>query len=84
MFYVDDLKVRFMYNKDRQDRVVTTCMIERSPAQVLIGTATCANGDTLRKATGRKIALARALQSFDRTTRSDVWAEYFKHVKDKG
>ena len=46
-----------------------------------IGNAWCAEGDAFRKATGRKIALKRAISIFSREDRRIIWTEYFKTHK---
>ena len=43
-----------------------------------LGVAICALGDRFCKATGRKLALARALQDMPRTDRTLVWQAYHK------
>jgi hypothetical protein len=40
------------------------------------GIAHCSHKDVYVEATGRKIALARALSAFTREVRTDVWAKY--------
>ena len=48
-----------------------------------VGRATKSHGDQFNKATGRKIALGRALQQLtaDRAVRADAWRQYFEQTR---
>ena len=47
------------------------------------GFAMCSGADEFRKATGRKIALLRAMQAagLSKSTRTFVWQQYFRGAK---
>jgi len=60
---------------------ITDCFISLGEECVSAGAALCSLGDNFVKATGRKIALARALKPFSREDRKEVWDQYFATVK---
>ena len=86
MFAVDRYKVEFEHKRDSNDRpMATTCKIV-VPDSVTgnintihaVGVAFCNPVDQFSYNIGRKIALARALQSFPRDERAMFWQKYYQ------
>lgn len=76
-------KAHFYYDGD--GRRTTHCRLhreqcDRTPAictkPSTIGVAVCSRQDEFTKATGRKIALSRAMFGIERSTRGQLWADY--------
>lgn len=61
------------------NRRCTIARIEVNGKYFSRGVAICHSNDNFRKATGRKIALADALYSFNKDERIAVWNKYHKH-----
>jgi len=61
--------------------VLTTALCTAQPAGV--GIAVCSRRDEFRKATGRKIALSRAMLDLgiERATRAKLWEDYLEQVR---
>lgn len=49
-----------------------------------LGVAVCHPNDPFCRATGRKIALARAIKHLDREIRTQIWKAYFEFVNNAG
>lgn len=81
MFAVLGVGFSFEYGADKQGRRTTTCLAcnQRNGA-TLKETVTCSLEDRFSKKTGRKAALAKAIRHLDVASRTQIWAEYFKHV----
>jgi beta-mannanase len=56
----------------------TTCTISIGEEVVNRGKATLCRKDQYCRATGRKVAMTRALKSFPKQVRKEFWATYFK------
>lgn len=58
----------------------TLCLIEEMPetSEINIGKATCSDKDTWAPIVGKKIAFARALESFDKIERSIFWEAFLR------
>jgi len=83
MFTLDNYKVRFahsQYPSGTWCKGVTTCEIFNAfdESGVGYGLTYCSRSDQFNKATGRKVALTRALKAFDKETRTRFWKAYFK------
>lgn len=48
---------------------------------VIVGRGYCSSKDNFNRSVGRKVALTKALQSFDKTYRAEVWNKYFSIIK---
>ena len=55
----------------------TICKLYLNGKYMGFGWASCSDKDQFNKNTGRKVALSRALRSFDREFRKKVWRAYF-------
>jgi 7-keto-8-aminopelargonate synthetase-like enzyme len=71
------LKVGFAHHRNLKAKPVTICTITGGKDVVSSGAARCADHDNFCRATGRKLALTRALAKFDKAARSVVWAKYW-------
>ena len=81
----------FRHIQDEENRWATECTVHELPCSEQArpcntephstGVAKCARMDNFCKATGRKLALARALRPLPRSLRSELWANYFEHFK---
>ena len=62
--------------------VGTVCTITDPEGNIFMSGATCHERDTFKKATGRKIALARTLQAMkmDKIQRELFWNKFFEKV----
>jgi hypothetical protein len=59
--------------------VKTVCRVHKNDVRDLsVGEAVCRPPDNFRKATGRKIALKRAIASFSMSERIEIWQDYFR------
>lgn len=79
-------EIKFMHDSDAEGRftLVTVAEVDKeNPLNIfpLNGEAFCHPTDQFRRSTGRKVALARALKSLDRATRTQIWNAYFQKVK---
>ena len=54
----------------------TSCTIRRDRGGSLVGRSWCHRNDQFSKETGRKLALTRALMSYDRGFRTAAWKAY--------
>ena len=78
--------IRFMYDTMPNGTVQTTCTIscvnpkiQRGPErfhEIARGVAHQSVKDTFNKDTGRKVALARAVQTFPKASRKAAWQAY--------
>lgn len=59
---------------------MTECIIEKDKNEVAIGVACCSLSDRYVKSVGRKVALARAIEEFDKDFRKAVWEAYIKET----
>lgn len=88
------MSLDFKYERDDSGRPRDTiCSLYRldNPSDKIgvligIGVASCNPKDQLRKATGRKIALGRALrdrgyQEIDKSMRAAIWNAYLEHIE---
>jgi len=85
MFTIDDKQVIFRYSRDSNKRpIATTCIISRlgsDPDSLVACDHAYLNPvDQFSYNTGRKLAMARALQRFPRDERARFWQAYFEHV----
>ena len=74
-----EYNVKWQYVNIDGQRVTTCCDIYRD--EILDGSsgyAVCSKDDNFCRATGRKIALTRALQNYPREFRREVWQAYHK------
>ena len=80
----ETIKVDFHYGEDNGLRV-TECKVNFLSSLRLpqIGKAVCSPEDNFCKATGRKVALTRALRTLPRDLRKEVWDTYLERVKIK-
>lgn len=58
-------------------RACTLCTICEGGKTLSTGYALCVMADNFVKATGRRIALTRALAGFPREVRAEFWAQYW-------
>jgi hypothetical protein len=80
MFKVNDYEVSFKYSEDGKHRRVVDCYIHTDNGGWL-GQSVCSKVDQFVKAEGRKLAFTRAIQPFDRETRTLFWNKYFELCK---
>jgi hypothetical protein len=61
----------------------TSCYVDdiESGELLLEGEAYCSENDIFDKAVGRKISLARAIESLDKETRTEFWNKYIETTK---
>ena len=72
--------VRFRHGRGiTQNRTLATVQSE-NPALFLQDLALCHPNDQFNKAKGRKLALARAIESLPRAERKQIWAAYFAAI----
>jgi hypothetical protein len=66
-------------------RGMTSCCIidQEKGTAVSYGHSACVIPDIFVKATGRKLALARAVQPFSREDRREIWKQYFDNIHPK-
>lgn len=94
MFYVDNIGFAFEHNpvpSPEEPQKWTRCFIyEKAPDGDSLGLlsvdyAYCHTNDNFCRATGRKIALTRALDGLklDKETRQKIWKTYFEKVGKK-
>lgn len=81
MFTLDEYKVTFrhrQYHPSVWCHGVTECFMYKNTTDKRVGwgIAICSRQDNFNKSIGRKIALARALKSFDKETRTRFWSKY--------
>ncbi len=76
--FVDvDYEVRFQYEQDEQGRRLTECTIVSPVSGVQsVGQAVCSKKDRFVRVEGRKLALQRALEIYNREFRTAVWNQY--------
>lgn len=66
---------------------ITFCDITINGDRVATGKATCVEGDSFEKSTGRKLAMKRAMEEFSSTYtlekkfKRNLWNVYFKNMK---
>lgn len=84
-------EIEFRYETDSKNRRVTYCtlsvIVENPDGSINIpvtieGRAICAAGDSFKKETGRKLALARAIEDFEKEWRKKLW-NAFHSVRGK-
>ena len=83
MFTMDDLGVKVTFSHARHEgrryRGATIChVIDLNNGASTGGVSYCSIDDNFCYETGRKLALARALEDFDRATRKRIWERYFE------
>jgi len=71
-----DVIIKFWHGENNGRRV-TACQRENHKTIYAI----CNPGDQFSKATGRKVALKKALVNTDRSIRTTIWNAYFKEIK---
>ena len=81
---VNNFQLSFLH--DHEARMTECWLRELTPTGTMVdiyrGHAYCHNKDNFCKATGRKIALTRALQhNFTRNERKQIWDQYFVKVR---
>lgn len=78
--FTNGYKIKFSYVRDNNKAPVTTyCeVIDLLNEEIYVGTASCSKKDFPQKKVGRKVALSRALKTFDRETRKNIWEDYLK------
>jgi hypothetical protein len=61
----------------------TTCIVTKGDKLICKGNSHCHKKDNFVKATGRKIALTRAIEllQLDKESRKEMWNKYFEKVK---
>ena len=64
-------------NKPIYTRQYTTASVSFPDSNQVTATAYCNPSDQFNKAKGRKLALARAIESLPRAERGQIWAAYF-------
>lgn len=75
-----EYEVRFHYTEDKKKRRISNCEISDGNS-MYVGVSMCAKTDNFVRTEGRKIALTRALQFFDREERTAFWKKYFEICK---
>jgi len=89
MFAVDingnKYRVTFSHQTDSEGRYTQCFIKDNDETTVYEGVAECNPNDNYVKSKGRKIALARALQTMnlDREVRENVWNKYFSRCPKK-
>ena len=82
MFTLDDYRVSFNHTHFDPNfdlfRGYTHCFISKDDKAEFMGVAWCSTQDQFNKATGRKVALTRALKPFDKETRTRFWNAYWE------
>jgi len=75
---VGDLRIKFAYDPPEVKRRRTLCRIHDASGVLGSGLTKCSRNDQFVKSTGRKLALARAMQDarLDREARRLLWAQY--------
>jgi hypothetical protein len=85
------ISVVFQYDKDgkNQPRTTNCRLFDIDPDGAIgkelgAGISTASRGDQVKKATGRKIALQKAMQNaaIGRIDRTTVWKQYFQKVAE--
>ena len=56
---------------------VTYCRLYQGNKLLRVGTAVCSRDDKFENARGDKQAFTRAIASFDKATRTDLWKSYW-------
>ena len=78
------MSVDFQHSKcvDEKFSVITNCtFIDEEGISIGTGSAKCMRADQFVKATGRKIAMTRAMPSnFTKEQRKEVWEQYWQTV----
>lgn len=80
-----EYKITFVYARERYAQRVVYCNLwDRTPAWEVVAKAysQCHPDDQFCKETGRKVALRRALEGFDKPFRTAVWQAY--HARGVG
>ena len=71
--------VKWLYVPKPKNTKETLChLYNDEKMEGSIGSAVCSKDDNFCRATGRKIALTRALQNYPREFRREVWQAYHK------
>ena len=72
-----ELHARFEHRQTCAHNKITTVRISSDNQIIAEGRAFCNPSDQFNKAKGRKLALARAIESLPRAERGQIWAAYF-------
>ena len=71
-----DYSFKFQHNTTGQERGTVCRIFNEAGEQVIYGVSNVHPQDNFCKEKGRKIALSRAIKSWDKAYREQVWNEY--------
>ena len=71
-----DYSFKFQHNTTGQERGTVCRIFNEAGEQVIYGVSNVHPQDNFCKERGRKIALSRAIKSWDKAYREQVWNEY--------
>lgn len=83
---IGDMTIDFKYGYENRvgeelKPFQTFCTIRLADGTTVWAGATCHEDDNFNKSKGRALALERALQSFPRAQRKEIWAKYMRGRK---
>lgn len=74
------VQVKFCHNNGIVPTARRTCVEVIDAGEIHCGIAYLHPNDRYCKATGRKIALARAIEHLERGMRTQIWKAYFEYI----
>jgi hypothetical protein len=61
----------------------TECKVFSNNMLIGFGITYCSKNDNFNRKIGRKISLTRAISKLDKSTRKEIWDNYWKQVRKK-